>query len=133
LTFFFGKFVPQACFFDEAGRMQLGDPNDHYDPRRADIWSCGVVLYMLATGKAWFDHEGIRLSNFVRFPREQRGFALFDFPRGLPQIAPALRDLILKMLEVDPRERVTMKDVLEHPFVTGEQRKNPKYFLFSFL
>ena len=48
---------------------------------------------------------------------------IFDDFEGGSLVTPELRDLILKMLEPRPSDRITMEDVLKHPFVTGESFK----------
>jgi len=78
-----------------------------YKGSAADTWSCGVILYALLTGKLPFDHDdcGILL-DLVRRGR-------YDVPRD---VDPLAQDLLRKMLHMDSATRITMPEVMQHPF-----------------
>ncbi|EME48825.1 hypothetical protein DOTSEDRAFT_162654 [Dothistroma septosporum NZE10] len=82
-----------------------------YDGKQADVWSCGVILYVMLTGTTPYNYgeEGdIRL--------------LFrDIARAKYYMPPALsleaKDLIKKIFVPDPEKRITMDGVWDHPFL----------------
>lgn len=80
-----------------------------HNPFQADIWSSGVVLFYLLTGRFPFDGptEQDTLKNIVKR----------RFTRTLPHDYVAM-DLITKMLKLEPRERLSAKQVLAHPYFT---------------
>ncbi|KAG0023313.1 hypothetical protein BGZ80_009807 [Entomortierella chlamydospora] len=76
-----------------------------YDGSSSDIWSCGIILYALLTGHLPFDDENIRqLLSKVKAGK-------FYMP---PDISTDARDLITRMLTVDPKRRITMQGVMSH-------------------
>ncbi|KAG8935481.1 hypothetical protein FRC02_008033 [Tulasnella sp. 418] len=78
-----------------------------YHGAASDIWSCGVVLFALLVGRLPFDDPNMRvLLQKVRSGR-------YDMPAFLPAEA---KDLIHKMLVVDPDKRITMSEIMKHPF-----------------
>lgn len=79
-----------------------------YHGAASDVWSCGVILFALLTGRLPFDDENIR--NLLL--KVQAG--LFEMPDNLSREA---RDLIWRMLAVDPMERLATADVLNHPLL----------------
>ncbi|KAL6985175.1 CBL-interacting serine/threonine-protein kinase 16 [Sarracenia purpurea var. burkii] len=87
-----------------------------YDGARADIWSCGVILYVLLAGVLPFQDEN--LMNMYRkiFKAE------FEFP---PWISSEARRLISKLLVSDPERRITIPAIMRVPwFRKGYTRSN---------
>jgi serine/threonine protein kinase len=85
-----------------------------YDGGPADIWSCGVILYALLTGNLPFDDENIRrLLGKVKT-------GLFFIPE---HVSPGARDLLKKMLVVDPTKRITMKELLRNSWFNSRAPK----------
>lgn len=83
-----------------AGRNYHGAPSD--------IWSCGIILFALLTGHLPFDDENIR----KLLLKVQNG--KFIMPNDLSWEA---KDLISRMLQVNPNDRISMDDILRHPLL----------------
>eukprot|EP01094_Clydonella_sp_ATCC50884_P022405 TRINITY_DN5128_c3_g2_i2.p1 TRINITY_DN5128_c3_g2~~TRINITY_DN5128_c3_g2_i2.p1 ORF type:complete len:571 (-),score=177.27 TRINITY_DN5128_c3_g2_i2:107-1819(-) len=88
-----------------------------YDGLQSDVWSCGVILFALASGKLPFDDENIRkLLGKVKIGE-------FSMP---PYFPADLQHLIRRMLTVDPAERATIHEVISHEwFVSDTTPEDP--------
>ena len=88
-----------------------------YDTK-ADIWGLGVVLYQLVTGRyPWFENmKGVVPNDVLRcIENEEVPF----IPIQWFHVSPEFRDLVFSMLENDPLKRLTAKDALAHPALSG--------------
>ncbi|OHT10421.1 hypothetical protein TRFO_20304 [Tritrichomonas foetus] len=84
----------------------------------ADIWSCGIILFLLSTGSFPFsDHSLPKLLNKICTEE-------VNFPSHLSY---ELRDLVSKMLEKDQNKRISILDILCHPWFNNskELKKSP--------
>ncbi|CAM9791560.1 unnamed protein product, partial [Discosporangium mesarthrocarpum] len=80
-----------------------------------DMWSIGVITYILLGGYPPFhDENQARL-----FQKIKKGRFAFH-PQYWIKISDDARDLITRMLTVDPQERITAAQALRHPWVTGK-------------
>jgi len=83
-----------------------------YDGMMADIWSCGVILFALLTGKLPFDDDNIR-----RLLTKVKS-GVFSMPHFLNK---DVKDLIRRMLTVDPSNRISLNEIKEHPWFKSNQ------------
>ena len=88
-----------------------------YNGASADIWSCGVILYALLAAKLPFDDDDCPAL------LEKISIGRFVMP---PDIHADAQDLIWRMLTTDVRQRITMPEIMRHPFFTMQPLKNPK-------
>uniref|UniRef100_A0ACD5XAN0 Uncharacterized protein n=1 Tax=Avena sativa TaxID=4498 RepID=A0ACD5XAN0_AVESA len=82
-----------------------------YGPE-ADIWSAGVILYILLCGVPpfWAETEQGVARSILK--------GVLDFEREpWPRISDSAKSLVRQMLEMDPRKRLTARQVLEHPWL----------------
>jgi serine/threonine protein kinase len=79
-----------------------------YDPRKSDIWSCGVLLYAMVVGRLpWTKRH-------LHDAFEQIRAGDYTPPSFLSE---SCRDLIQKLMCVDPMARITLEDALSHPWL----------------
>ncbi|KAK1371388.1 Calcium-dependent protein kinase 8 [Heracleum sosnowskyi] len=94
----------------------------HYGPK-VDIWSAGVILYILLCGVPpfWAETEQGVAQAIIR--------SVVDFKRDpWPMIFDNAKDLVKKMLNPDPKQRLTAQEVLDHPWLQNA-KKNPNVSL----
>ncbi|XP_062189029.1 CBL-interacting protein kinase 29-like [Phragmites australis] len=78
-----------------------------YDPAKVDIWSCGVVLFVLAAGYLPFNDAS--LVNMYRKIYAGK----FRCPSWF---SPALRGLVRRILDPNPDTRIDTAGILSHPW-----------------
>ncbi|CAN6717848.1 hypothetical protein FF1_015531 [Malus domestica] len=112
-------FKPGERFMEIVGSPYYMAPEvlkRNYGPE-VDIWSAGVILYILLCGVPpfWAESEqGVALAIL-------RG--VIDFKREpWPQISESAKSLVRQMLEPDPRKRLTAQQVLEHPWLHNAKK-----------
>lgn len=76
-----------------------------YGGRQADIWSCGVILYAMICGYLPFEDQ----STPVLYKKIVNGE--YAVPKYM---SPLAKDLLDKILNVDPIKRFTIPQIMQH-------------------
>ncbi|CAI0420785.1 unnamed protein product [Linum tenue] len=76
-----------------------------YDGAKADIWSCGVILFVLLSGYLPFLHENL-MKMYVKIFK-----ADYKIPNWISKDA---RDLISRLLVVDTKRRISIPEIMEN-------------------
>ncbi|XP_072277812.1 serine/threonine-protein kinase BRSK2 isoform X6 [Pyxicephalus adspersus] len=91
---------------------------EKYDGRKADIWSCGVILFALLVGALPFDDDNLR----QLLEKVKRG--VFHMPHFIP---PDCQNLLCGMIEVDPMKRLTLENIQKHSwYIGGKNEPEPE-------
>ena len=90
---------------------------------KADMFSFGVILYVMLCAYHPFDPE-VGSSDDVIIQRAQQGEYSFD-DEEWKFISPEAKDLIDKLLKVNPVERLSAEECLLHPFLATERSSTP--------
>ncbi|EFJ24233.1 hypothetical protein SELMODRAFT_414787 [Selaginella moellendorffii] len=99
-----GGFLRTSCGSTHYAAPELLLRRPYVGPE-VDVWSCGVVLYVLLGGCYPFDDA----NTTTLYSKILSG--TFNFPLFVPD---GPRDLISRMLTVDPRARITVAEIKEH-------------------
>ncbi|KAL9227784.1 hypothetical protein vseg_003435 [Gypsophila vaccaria] len=91
-----------------------------YFGEKIDIWSCGIILYVLTTGKLPFNDP-----NLMRLYRQiYRG--QFRCPNTMSN---ELKQLLRRLLDVNPDTRITIEEMINDPwFRKGYKESNFKFY-----
>lgn len=93
-----------------------GRKTNPYEGEVADIWSCGIVLFVLLVGNTPWDEPTKNNYEFNDYVANGSTDELWS------KLPPQAISLLRGILRVDPRTRMTLEDVRRHPWFT---RPNP--------
>ncbi|XP_066487067.1 SNF-related serine/threonine-protein kinase [Tiliqua scincoides] len=111
---FSNKFQPGKKLTTSCGSLAYSAPEillgDEYDAPAVDIWSLGVILYMLVCGQPPFqeanDSETLTM--------------IMDCKYTVPsRVSKECKDLITRMLQRDPKRRASLEEIENHPWLQG--------------
>ncbi|ESS65173.1 putative protein kinase [Trypanosoma cruzi] len=126
------EFLASSCGSPNYAAPEILSGKLYFGPE-VDVWSCGVILYALLCGCLPFDEESIPLL-FSKIKKGQ-----YQIP---PHVSHGARELIEKILVVDPLMRLTIPQIRDNAwfntnlpmrlsynetiFLTGQKRISPK-------
>ncbi|XP_073808546.1 calcium/calmodulin-dependent serine protein kinase b isoform X13 [Danio rerio] len=88
-----------------------------------DVWGCGVILFILLSGCLPFYGTKERLFEAIIKGKYKMN------PRQWAHISESAKDLVRRMLMLDPAERITVYEALNHPWLKERDRYSYKIHL----
>jgi calcium/calmodulin-dependent protein kinase I len=90
--------------------------------REIDVWSVGVVCYVILSGSLPFFHNVLHKLYRQIVERD------LSFPeQAWKSVAKGAQDFILRMLQVRPGDRLTAEQALDHPWLRGAGGKEGSF------
>ncbi|KAI1498771.1 hypothetical protein F5X99DRAFT_309534 [Biscogniauxia marginata] len=91
-----------------------------YTGPEVDVWSFGIVLYVLVCGKVPFDDQSMPALH----AKIKKGYV--EYPNWL---SSDCKGLLSRMLVTDPKQRATMYEVMNHPWLVKGYSGPPDNYL----
>jgi serine/threonine protein kinase len=95
---------------------------DAFDGFAIDVWAAGVILYIMLTGFPPYDQASRTDQRFDLIVNGNlaRQLRSWDIP-----LSEDAEDLLQSMLQVDPRDRLSLAEVMSHPWVVNGLAQGP--------
>lgn len=90
-----------------------------YDGAKVDIWSCGVILFVLNAGYLPFNDQNL----MVMYRKIYKGE--FRCPKWT---SPELKAFIRRLLDTNPKTRITLDEIMTDPWFQHSNNKAIKLF-----
>ena len=85
---------------------------------KCDLWSCGVIMYILLTGRPPFGgNTDMEIMQKIKSGK----YDLTKYPWGI--ISKEAKDLIKDLLQLNPGQRLSAEKALKHPWFSTKQVK----------
>lgn len=89
--------------------------NENYDGKLSDIWSCGIMLYVMLFGMYPFDGPKLAGEERAKSMMSRIMHMQWQMPPDVP-ISADCRDLLERLIVADPAKRLRMEEIQAHPW-----------------
>ena len=137
-----GDFGSTKYFLNQNGKSALlfgkgGTPNymapemnkKLYDGKKVDIFSLGVLLLYMRTRKQIFEIYKEKVLNFIKKKQFEKFWFFIEKGDQELNLTPEFKDLINSMIEYNPKNRIDISDVLNHPWLEDIRSLKAEDFL----
>jgi serine/threonine protein kinase len=123
-----------------APEILLSSKTKGYEGFPVDIWSSGISLYIMLSGTLPFNlknNESSSMSDESNNNNIELQYSIINKePKKVEKISDEARDLLKGLLNKNPKRRLTIEQILNHPWLMDEEKnnnkkKNKKYHLFT--
>ncbi|KAJ6022952.1 hypothetical protein N7460_013347 [Penicillium canescens] len=117
-------FSPRSLLKTFCGSLYFAAPEllqaRQYTGPEVDVWSFGIVLYVLVCGKVPFDDQSMPQLH----AKIKKG--VVEYPPGL---TAECRHIISRMLVTDPKQRASLAEIMTHPWMNKGFNSPPENYL----
>jgi serine/threonine protein kinase len=101
---------------------EVYDNRENFDGFAIDLWAAGVILYIMLTGFPPYDQAS---RSDMRFELIITGRLMEQLRNWDIILSDEAGDLMQRMLQLNPRDRLCLAEVMSHPWVVNEHVEPP--------
>lgn len=108
--------IIDICFTISLQSPEVFRNTEPFDGFAIDMWAAGVILYIMLTGFPPYDQAS---RTDQRFELVVSGKLMRQLKNWGIILSPEAGDLLQNMLQLNPKDRLTLAQVMAHPWVTN--------------
>merc|ERR1712048_783931 len=112
---FCGTIIGTPLYQAPEVQLRRSEFDNKYDGFLADLWSLGIILYVMLVAAPPIGNQDS--SDKLLEMAEKRTLLWYDEP--VPESA---KDLIYRLLQTNPSNRIRAKDIYTHPWIMGQDQ-----------